>query len=94
MQVALALVLIVSAALMIRTFQALRGVDAGFSNPATIQTAGISIPFRLVSDPEPGATAARKNGILVIFLLLITDPSYWIVREQERHHGDDIPGKA
>ena len=62
-QVALALVLIVSAALMIRTFQALRGVDAGFSNPATIQTAGISIPFRLVSDPEPGATAARKTSL-------------------------------
>jgi len=56
-------VLIVSAALMIRTFQALRGVDAGFSNPATIQTAGISIPFRLVSDPEPGATAARKTAL-------------------------------
>ena len=62
-QVALALVLIVSAALMIRTFQALRGVDAGFSNPATIQTAGISIPFTLVSDPEPGAPAARKTSL-------------------------------
>ena len=62
-QVALALVLIVSAALMIRTFQALRGVDAGFSNPATIQTVGISIPFRLVSDPEPGAPVARKTSL-------------------------------
>ena len=40
------------------------------------------------------ATAAPKNGILVILLLLITDPSNWVVREQERHHGDDIPGKA
>ncbi|TAJ95277.1 MAG: ABC transporter permease [Gammaproteobacteria bacterium] len=43
-QVALALVLVVSAVLMIRTFQALRDVDPGFSNPATIQTARIWIP--------------------------------------------------
>jgi len=51
-QVALALVLVVSAALMIRTFQALRDVDPGFSEPATIQTARIWIPNVLASDPE------------------------------------------
>ena len=51
-QVALALVLVVSAALMIRTFQALRDVDPGFSAPATIQTARIWIPNVLASDPE------------------------------------------
>jgi predicted permease len=49
-QVALALVLVVSAALMIRTFQALRDVDPGFSEPATIQTARIWIPN--ASGPE------------------------------------------
>jgi predicted permease len=43
-QVALALVLVVSAALMIRSFQALRDVDPGFSDPATIQTATIWAP--------------------------------------------------
>jgi predicted permease len=37
-QVALALVLVVSAVLMIRTFQALRDVDPGFADPTTIQT--------------------------------------------------------
>jgi predicted permease len=46
-QVALALVLVVSAALMIRTFQALRDVDPGFTDPATIQTARIWIPNAL-----------------------------------------------
>jgi putative ABC transport system permease protein len=51
-QVALALVLVVSAALMIRTFQALRDVDPGFSEPATIQTARIWIPNALARDPE------------------------------------------
>jgi predicted permease len=44
-QVALALVLVVSAALMIRSFQALRDVDPGFSDPATIQTARIWAPL-------------------------------------------------
>ena len=42
-QVALALVLVVSAALMIRTFATLRAIDPGFSDPATIQTAAIWI---------------------------------------------------
>jgi predicted permease len=37
-QVALALVLVVSAVLMIRTFAALRDVDPGFADPTTIQT--------------------------------------------------------
>jgi predicted permease len=50
-QVALALVLVVSAALMIRTFEALHDVDPGFSDPATIQTLRISIPTTLVPDP-------------------------------------------
>jgi len=51
-QVALALVLVVSAALMIRTFQALRDVDPGLSDPATIQTARIWIPTTLFPDAE------------------------------------------
>ncbi len=43
-QVALALVLVVSAALMIRSFEALRDVDPGFADPATIQTARLFVP--------------------------------------------------
>jgi predicted permease len=50
-QVALAVVLVVSAALMIRTSQALRDVDPGFANPATIQTARIWIPTDVSADP-------------------------------------------
>jgi predicted permease len=49
-QVALAVVLVVSAALMIRTSQALRDVDPGFMDPATIQTARIWIPPEVSSD--------------------------------------------
>jgi predicted permease len=50
-QVALAVVLVVSAGLMIRTFQSLRNVDPGFSDPATIQTARIWIPTAEFPDP-------------------------------------------
>ena len=46
-QVALALTLVVSAALMIRTFQALHDVEPGFSDPATIHMARIWIPNAL-----------------------------------------------
>ena len=51
-QVAMALVLLVSAVLMIRTFFAMRNVDPGFSDPAHLQTMRIAIPQSLVSDPQ------------------------------------------
>jgi predicted permease len=50
-QTAMALVLLVSAVLMIRTFAALRNVEPGFSDPAQIQTVRISIPESLIPDP-------------------------------------------
>jgi predicted permease len=63
-QVALAVVLVVSAALMIRTFQALRDVDSGFSNPATIQLARTWIPTALVSEfPGPVQNTAKQREI-------------------------------
>ncbi len=51
-QVAMALVLLVSAMLMIRTFQALRHVEPGFSQPEHLQTVRISIPPSLIADPQ------------------------------------------
>jgi putative ABC transport system permease protein len=59
-QVALALVLVVSAALMIRTFQAYRDVDPGFSDPATIQTARVWVPQTVSSDPQQYARIQRE----------------------------------
>ncbi len=50
-QVAMALVLLVSALLMIRTFAAMRNVDPGFSDAAHLETIGIFIPDLLVADP-------------------------------------------
>jgi predicted permease len=50
-QVAMALVLLVSAVLMIRTFAALRNVDPGFSDRSHLQTLRIAIPPSLIGDP-------------------------------------------
>ena len=43
-QVALALVLLVAAGLMLRTFQAVRGINAGFDPSADVQAVDVSIP--------------------------------------------------
>ncbi len=51
-QVALALVLLVVSALMVRTYIALRHVDPGFTRPEQVQTLRIAIPETVMSDPQ------------------------------------------
>ena len=51
-QVALALVLLISSGLMIRTFQSLRRVDPGFVHPETLQLTRISIPPSLIKEED------------------------------------------
>jgi putative ABC transport system permease protein len=51
-QIAAALVLLVSAGLMIRSFYALRGVEPGFVNPQHLQSFALSIPQPVVAEPE------------------------------------------
>jgi predicted permease len=51
-QVAMALVLMVGAMLMIRTFMALRNVDPGFADAEHVQTMRVSIPDLLIRDPQ------------------------------------------
>jgi predicted permease len=51
-QVAMALVLLVCAALMLRTFQQLRAVDPGFADASSLQTLHIAIPESSISDPR------------------------------------------
>jgi predicted permease len=61
-QVAMALVLLIGAVLMIRTFLAMRDVDPGFSDPASLQVMRVSIPETLVRD---STTVVRmQNSIL------------------------------
>jgi predicted permease len=61
-QVALAVVLLVAAGLMIRSFLALRNVQPGFVAPAKIQTVRISIPDSEVVEPE--RTAQMQHDIV------------------------------
>jgi predicted permease len=51
-QVSMALILLVSAVLMIRTFAALRNVEPGFADPQHLQTLRVWIPDLLISDPQ------------------------------------------
>ena len=51
-QVTLALVLLISSGLMIRTFRALTEIQPGFSRPAEVQTFWLSIPEAEVPAPE------------------------------------------
>ena len=59
-QVSMALVLLVSAVLMIRTFAALRNVEPGFADPEHVQTLHIWIPDLLISDPQT-VTRTQNN---------------------------------
>jgi predicted permease len=61
-QVAMALVLLMSAGLMIRTFAALQKVEPGFSEPQHLQLMRISIPYSLIAEPE--RVTRTQNAIL------------------------------
>ena len=51
-QVALALVLLISSGLMIRTFRTMMQIQPGFANPSQVQTFALSIPEGQVKEPE------------------------------------------
>jgi len=59
-QVALAMVLLISSGLMIRTFRALTKVDPGFTAPADVETCRVAIPDTGVKDPERVAAMERE----------------------------------
>ncbi len=61
-QVALALVLLVSSGLMIRTFQALLVVDPGFANAGELQTMRLAIPEAL--EPDAARVVRMQNDIV------------------------------
>jgi predicted permease len=60
-QVAMAMVLLISAVLMIRTVAALRGVDPGFADANHLGTLRISIPEQLIPDAQ--LTTRTENNI-------------------------------
>ena len=65
-QVAMALVLLIGAVLMIRTFLAMRSVDPGFSDPTSLQVMRLSIPEHWWVIPRPSCvcrTAFSKSSL-------------------------------
>jgi predicted permease len=61
-QIAVALVLLVGAALMVRTFAAIRDVRTGFEQPAQVLTVSLTIPEAVERDP---ATTARVHDAML-----------------------------
>jgi predicted permease len=59
-QVAMALVLLLSAVLMIRTFSALRHVEPGFADASHVETMSIYIPEQMTKDPHIVAVMQRQ----------------------------------
>ncbi|MBB5329514.1 ABC transporter permease [Tunturiibacter gelidoferens] len=104
-QVAMALVLLISAVLMIRTFNVMRNVDPGFSDPPSLQVMRISIPETLVRDPQtvvriqnsiqdklaaiPGVTSA---GFAVSVPMSGAEPNWdGIYLEGKNYEGEEPP---
>ena len=61
-QVAMALVLLIGAVLMIRTFVAMRDVDPGYTEPASLQVMRLAIPETLIRDSR--TVTQMQNSIL------------------------------
>jgi predicted permease len=59
-QVAVALVLLIGSALMLRTFVAIRDVQPGFTDPARVLTARIAVPQGLIAEPAEVARAHEQ----------------------------------
>jgi predicted permease len=104
-QVAMAMVLLVCAGLMIRTFQALLTVDPGFTHAEHLQTLRVTIPASLVAEPErvtriqhaiadtlaaiPGVTSV---GFATSMPMEDTDPNWNnIFVEGQRYADGEIP---
>jgi predicted permease len=104
-QVALALVLLISSVLMIRTFQALRHVNPGFVRPEELQTFDISIP-RSVSAGPVAVTRIEQSiadkiaavpGVSSVGLTndVPMGPGHWYDPVQiEGREADNLPGRV
>ena len=102
-QVALALVMLVSSGLMIRTFQNLRSVEPGFTDPATVQTVRLSmqgtgatgiVGLMRMSEQMlerlaaiPGVTSAAYTGALP----MQGAGSFMTVAEGETYESEELP---
>jgi predicted permease len=82
-QVALALVLLVSSGLMIRTFQTMRTVTPGFTGPAQIQTMRVTIPGSLVQEPERVARMQQEIADKLAAISAVTSVGFASIMHME-----------
>jgi putative ABC transport system permease protein len=75
-QVSLALVLLISSGLMIRTFQNMRQVKPGFTGSAQLQTLRIAVPQGLVPQPERVARMEQDIRDRLASIPGVTDVSF------------------
>ena len=61
-QVALALVLLISSGLMIRTFHNMRNVQPGFTDPASVQSVRVSCPSGTSRNPSASRACSRTSS--------------------------------
>jgi predicted permease len=103
-QVAMALVLLVSAGLMIRTFDQLRNLKPGFTDAEHLQTMRITIPASLVANPQlvtriqnniadklaaiPGVTSV---GFASAMPMEATDPSWDAIYVERKNYNGETP---
>jgi predicted permease len=82
-QVAFALVVLVASGLMLRTSQALRSVEPGFSDPASLQTVRLSVPEGLIAEPERVARLQQQIVDALSALPGVTDVGFSSVMHME-----------
>ena len=88
-QVALAVVLLIGSGLMIRTFQSMRRVQPGFTNPGTLQTLRIAIPGDIAADDARVLVLQQTRGGQP------GEPPRRLVRQPDERTADDrlqLPG--
>jgi predicted permease len=103
-QVALAVVLLVSAGLMIRSFVALRSVEPGFVDPDRVQTVRISIPEGRAAEPARVARMQQDIVTEISKISGVTSASFatampieldyennTVVTAADKTYGDGIP---
>jgi predicted permease len=89
-QVALALVMLVSSGLMIRSFQNLRRVEPGFGDPATVQTVRLSVPASMAREPESVVRTQERILERLAAIPGVTSAAYTTVLPMERLGADSF----
>lgn len=89
-QVALAMVLLVSSGLMIRTFRALHDVRPGFDRPEQVQLVRINIPDTLIKDPEQVMRAQNAMVEKIMAIPGVTSVSFGSGAPLEGFNSNDI----